>query len=60
MGAYALVPSPALLYNIAQSYRQKGDRKAAIYYLEQYLTDAPSGPMAAQVRRRLAELRKAP
>jgi outer membrane protein OmpA-like peptidoglycan-associated protein len=60
LGAYAHMPSPALLYNVAQAYRMKGDRKQAIYYYEQYLTDAPKGPVAAQVRRQLAGLRKAP
>ena len=60
IGSYARVPAPQLLYNIAQTYRMKGERKLAIAYYEQYLATAPSAPIADRVRQQITELRKAP
>ena len=35
--AYALVPHPAVLYNIARAYADSGDYENAILYFNQYL-----------------------
>src|SRR3954454_12788212 len=41
--AYALKPIPALLLNIAQTYRKVGDNTTAIDYFKRYLEFAPTG-----------------
>jgi outer membrane protein OmpA-like peptidoglycan-associated protein len=58
--AYALAPKPELLFNLGQAYRQKGDRTAAIEYYERFLGEAPNNRSAADVRRKIEELRKPP
>jgi tetratricopeptide (TPR) repeat protein len=54
--AYALVSSPALLYNIAQAYRRKGDTAAALEHYRMYLDKAPDGEAAAAAREHIAAL----
>jgi tetratricopeptide (TPR) repeat protein len=41
--AYRLAPLPELLFNMAQAYRLKGDRKRAIELYERYVTAVPEG-----------------
>jgi OOP family OmpA-OmpF porin len=58
LGSYALVPSPALLFNIAQSYRLAGDRKLAVDYFKRFLAANPKSAAADRVRQLIAELSK--
>jgi outer membrane protein OmpA-like peptidoglycan-associated protein len=58
--AYALAPKPEFLFNIGQAYRRKGDRTSAIEYYERFLGEAPNNRSAADVRRKIEELRKPP
>jgi tetratricopeptide (TPR) repeat protein len=60
LGAYALMPSPQLLYNVAQAFRARGDRQLALEHYRLYLVENPKGPIADRVRREMAELRKQP
>jgi tetratricopeptide (TPR) repeat protein len=54
--AYAYVPSPAFLYNIAQAYRQKGDAASALTYYRRYLEADPRGRAAAAAREHAAAM----
>jgi tetratricopeptide (TPR) repeat protein len=47
---------PALLYNIAQCYRQLGDTENALAFYRRYLSFGPEGPLRADVERRIQEL----
>lgn len=58
--AYDREPAPALLYNLAQTYRVKGDRARAILYYERFLAAKPDSPNADQVKQQLADLRRGP
>jgi tetratricopeptide (TPR) repeat protein len=60
--AYRLRQEPAILFNIAQAYRQLGKHADAYFYYRQYLsqkTDAPNRPevesLIEQMRRRVDE-----
>jgi hypothetical protein len=62
-GAYALEDKPAYLYNIAQSYRQLGDCKNAVFFYKRFLslkandTAKPlSASLKADIDNRLKEL----
>jgi tetratricopeptide (TPR) repeat protein len=54
--AYRLLPEPLFLYNIAQSYRQKGDCKQARTFYKSYLREAPDADNRAKVEQRIAEM----
>jgi tetratricopeptide (TPR) repeat protein len=56
--AYALFPSPKLLYNIAQANRELGHPVEALAAFEGFLAqvDKPPARLAADVRRSVAEL----
>ena len=56
--AYALYPSPKLLYNIAQANRELGHPVEALSAFEGFLAqvDKPPARLAADVRRSVAEL----
>src|SRR5438132_1155241 len=41
--AYQLAPLPALLFNIARSYRQANDPLNALKYYQRYLEEDPRG-----------------
>lgn len=58
--AYDREPAPALLYNLAQTYRVKGDRARAILYYERFLAAKPDSPNADQAKQQLADLRRGP
>jgi tetratricopeptide (TPR) repeat protein len=55
--AYQLTPLPLLLFNIAQSYRLKGDKRAAIEHYEKYLAADSEGPAADEARDHVANLK---
>jgi tetratricopeptide (TPR) repeat protein len=48
--AYALYPSPELLFNLGQVARLSGDRKAAIDYYQRYLIAEPEGRASEEAR----------
>ena len=61
--AYEAEPDPAFLFNIAQSYRQAGDCKEAVFFYKRYLalkqndTKKPLRPeVKAEVEKRIVEL----
>ncbi len=57
--AFALVPHPILLFNIAQSHRLAGRPDRALPFYERYLQREPNGSESAAARAWLAELRAA-
>jgi tetratricopeptide (TPR) repeat protein len=59
LAAYDLAPLPLLLYNVAQAYRLKGDRRKALQYYEKYLAAEPNGRSSAQASIHADVLRKA-
>lgn len=56
MGAFALSNNPGLLFNVAQSYRLKGDCEHARDYYQRYLGAAPETPLKPSLERRVAEM----
>ena len=54
--AYALVPHPQLLYDIAQCYRQKGDKAKAVEVYRRFLVLQPEGPGSADALHFIAQL----
>jgi tetratricopeptide (TPR) repeat protein len=56
--AYALVPHPVLIFNLAQVYRLAGDRERAIEHYERYLAADPSGRASRQARQFADQLRR--
>jgi tetratricopeptide (TPR) repeat protein len=54
--AYMLYEDPALLYNIAQCYRQLHDEEQAVQFYRSYLRRLPGAPNRDEVQRRLATL----
>jgi tetratricopeptide (TPR) repeat protein len=57
--AYALVPHPVLLANIARAHRLAGHDDEALTYYERYLAADPTGPKAEAARAAVAELKAA-
>jgi hypothetical protein len=58
-GANDLAPSPKVLFNIAQSYRLKGDKRNAKAYYEQYLGQESVGQIADEARSHIETLTRA-
>ena len=56
--AYAVRSDPTFLYNMAQSFRRKGDTKRAIDLYKNYLIKAPKSPMRPEVEDRIQSLQK--
>jgi tetratricopeptide (TPR) repeat protein len=54
--AYALYPSPELLFNLGQVARLSGDRKAALDYYQRYLSVEPNGRASEEARRHIQYL----
>jgi tetratricopeptide (TPR) repeat protein len=54
--AHELDPAPILLFNIAQSYRKKGDPQQALLHYRRYLQADPRAPDRAKVVSRIEEL----
>jgi tetratricopeptide (TPR) repeat protein len=57
--AYVNYEEPSFLFNIAQCYRQIGNRPEALRFYRTYLRKAPSAPNADEVRRLAATLEAA-
>ena len=57
--AHALDPAPVLLYNVAQSYRKKGEAASALVFYRRYLEAAPAAEDRPQVEARIRELETA-
>jgi tetratricopeptide (TPR) repeat protein len=53
---YRLRPLPALLFNIAQSYRQAGQYDKAKQFYQSYLRENPDPETTAQVKKALKEI----
>ena len=47
--AYDKDPAPILLFNIAQSHRQNGNKERALFFYRRYLEQAPDAPNRADV-----------
>lgn len=56
--AYEYRDDPIFLYNIAQSYRQKGDAQKAIFFYRAYTRESPRAKNRAEVEARIVELQK--
>jgi len=54
--AYRLSEKPALLFNIAQAYRQAKNHKQALYFYQGYLRNNPKARNRADVKRLIKEL----
>jgi tetratricopeptide (TPR) repeat protein len=55
--AYLICPSPKLLYNLGQAYRQLKDNEKAIYFYKQFMSaTAPDDPQKAEVEKMIAQL----
>jgi len=53
---YRIRPLPALLFNIAQSYRQAGQYEKAKQFYKAYLRESPDAKNSAQVKKALKEI----
>ena len=53
---YRIRPLPALLYNIAQSYRQAGQYDKARQFYESYLREAKDAPNRDAIERAIREI----
>lgn len=58
--AYELRPHPALLYNIAQAYRNAKNSERAIFFYRSYLRNAPAASNRAEVEGFIAKLEASP
>src|SRR5947199_296584 len=56
--AYEAKDDPALLFNIAQSYRLGGDAGRALGAYKNYVRNMPRAPNRAEVSQRIEELQK--
>jgi tetratricopeptide (TPR) repeat protein len=56
--AYALLPEPLFLFDIAQSYRQLHDCENARSFYKSYIRNAPDAPNRDKVDKFLAEMEK--
>ena len=54
--AYDLDPAPILLFNIAQSHRQNGNKERALFFYRRYLEQEPNADKRADVEQRMKEL----
>src|SRR4051812_47113433 len=54
--AYELDQNPVYLFNIAQSYRQKGEPSRAIFFYKRFLSADPENPKRESVETRIKEL----
>jgi tetratricopeptide (TPR) repeat protein len=56
--SYELAHAPGLLYNLAQSYRLKGDCRQALRLYRTYLRELPAAPNQRKVEDRIAEMER--
>jgi hypothetical protein len=54
--AYNVDPAPILLFNIAQSHRQLGDKERALFFYRRYLEQAPNAANKGEVEQRMKDL----
>ena len=54
--AYDFDPQPILLFNIAQSHRQNGNKERALFFYRRYLEQEPNTAKRADVEQRMKEL----
>jgi len=54
--AYALMPTPEFLFNIAQCHRLSGDKARAVEYYQRYLEAAPRGKGAPEAHAHIETL----
>jgi len=54
--AYDIDPAPILLFNIAQSHRQLGEKERALFFYRRYLEQAPKANNRADVEQRMKDL----
>ena len=54
--AYNIDPAPILLFNIAQSHRQLGDKERALFFYRRYLEQAPAAGNKREVEQRMKDL----
>ncbi len=54
--AYEIKNDPALLYNLAQSYRQAGNSEQALHFYRTYLRRVPKAPNRAEIEGRITQL----
>jgi tetratricopeptide (TPR) repeat protein len=54
--AYELKNDPALLYNLAQSYRLAGNAEQALHFYRTYLRRVPKAPNRAEIEERITAL----
>jgi tetratricopeptide (TPR) repeat protein len=54
--AYDADPAPILLFNIAQSHRQNGNKERALFFYRRYLEQEPNAAKRADVEQRMKEL----
>ncbi len=57
--AYALIPHPVLLYNIANAHRLAGELALALDFYNQYVAADPKGTQVKASRERIAEIEAA-
>jgi opacity protein-like surface antigen len=57
--AYDFDPQPILLFNIAQSHRQNGNKERALFFYRRYLEQEPNTAKRADVEQRMKELAQA-
>jgi tetratricopeptide (TPR) repeat protein len=56
--AYNVDPAPILLFNIAQSHRQLGDKERALFFYRRYLEQAPNAANKGEVEQRMKDLKE--
>jgi tetratricopeptide (TPR) repeat protein len=54
--AYEAHPDPALLFNLAQCYRQLGNKDRALFFYRGFIRNKPNAPNRADVERMIKEL----
>jgi Tetratricopeptide repeat len=54
--AYETKPHPAYIYNLAQTYKQKGDHQKAVFYYRRYLKLEPTAKNREVIETRITEL----
>jgi hypothetical protein len=56
--AYAARSDPALLYNLAQAYRRKGEARRALDLYKNFLIKVPDAPQRPEVEKRIIALQR--
>lgn len=56
LAAYRLLPKPDFLFNIAQAYRLKGEKRPALAYYRRYLAETPDGRGSGEAQEYVKQL----